>query len=67
MHLKLQLLADWEVHWGVKDGWCVISLKAAGGVAAGVSIKHTLVKECQEEACIPEALAAKAVPVSTVR
>ncbi|XP_061543216.1 thiamin pyrophosphokinase 2 [Phycodurus eques] len=39
---------------------------AAGGLAAGVSIKHTLVKECQEEACIPEALAEKAHPVSTV-
>ncbi|KAM9828040.1 thiamine pyrophosphokinase 2 isoform 1-T1 [Syngnathus typhle] len=40
---------------------------AAGGLAAGMSIKHTLVKECQEEACIPETLAEKAHPVSTVR
>ncbi|KAM9828041.1 thiamin pyrophosphokinase 2 [Syngnathus typhle] len=39
---------------------------AAGGLAAGMSIKHTLVKECQEEACIPETLAEKAHPVSTV-
>ncbi|XP_054625072.1 thiamin pyrophosphokinase 2 [Dunckerocampus dactyliophorus] len=39
---------------------------AAGGLAAGMSIKHTLVKECQEEACIPQALAEKARPVSTV-
>ncbi|XP_037097065.1 thiamin pyrophosphokinase 2 isoform X2 [Syngnathus acus] len=39
---------------------------AAGGLAAGMSIKQTLVKECQEEACIPEALAEKAHPVSTV-
>ncbi|XP_042348101.1 nudix hydrolase 20, chloroplastic-like [Plectropomus leopardus] len=39
---------------------------AAGGLAAGVGIKHTLVKECQEEACIPETIAEKAHPVSTV-
>ncbi|XP_077473267.1 thiamine pyrophosphokinase 2 [Stigmatopora argus] len=39
---------------------------AAGGLAAGMNIKDTLVKECQEEACIPEALAEKAKPVSTV-
>lgn len=39
---------------------------AAGGLAAGVGIKHTLVKECQEEACIPAAIAEKARPVSTV-
>ncbi|XP_029012809.1 thiamin pyrophosphokinase 2 isoform X2 [Betta splendens] len=39
---------------------------AAGGLAAGVSIKHTLIKECQEEACIPAAIAEKALPVSTV-
>uniref|UniRef100_A0A3B4TAI9 Thiamin pyrophosphokinase 2 n=1 Tax=Seriola dumerili TaxID=41447 RepID=A0A3B4TAI9_SERDU len=39
---------------------------AAGGLAAGVGIKHTLVKECQEEACIPAAIAEKAHPVTTV-
>ncbi|KAK2898094.1 thiamin pyrophosphokinase 2 isoform X1 [Channa argus] len=39
---------------------------AAGGLAAGVGIKQTLVKECQEEACIPAATAEKARPVSTV-
>ncbi|XP_028266033.1 thiamine pyrophosphokinase 2 [Parambassis ranga] len=39
---------------------------AAGGLAAGVGIKHTLVKECQEEACIPAAIAEKAYPVATV-
>ncbi|XP_077569277.1 thiamine pyrophosphokinase 2 [Stigmatopora nigra] len=39
---------------------------AAGGLAAGMNIKDTLVKECQEEACIPESLAEKAKPVSTV-
>ncbi|XP_026223098.1 thiamin pyrophosphokinase 2 [Anabas testudineus] len=39
---------------------------AAGGLAAGVGIQHTLVKECQEEACIPAAIAEKARPVSTV-
>ncbi|XP_032375754.1 thiamine pyrophosphokinase 2 isoform X1 [Etheostoma spectabile] len=39
---------------------------AAGGLAAGVGVKHTLVKECQEEACIPAAIAEKARPVSTV-
>ncbi|XP_073326548.1 thiamin pyrophosphokinase 2 [Pagrus major] len=39
---------------------------AAGGLAAGASIKQTLVKECQEEACIPAAIAEKACPVNTV-
>ncbi|XP_071379589.1 thiamin pyrophosphokinase 2 [Centroberyx affinis] len=39
---------------------------AAGGLAAGIGIKRTLVKECEEEACIPEALAETAQPVSTV-
>lgn len=39
---------------------------AAGGLAAGISIKHTMVKECEEEACIPAHIAEKACPVSTV-
>ncbi|XP_061590763.1 thiamin pyrophosphokinase 2 [Cololabis saira] len=39
---------------------------AAGGLAAGLGIKHTLIKECQEEACIPADLAAAARPVATV-
>ncbi|KAM7411014.1 hypothetical protein PAMA_021138 [Pampus argenteus] len=39
---------------------------AAGGLAAGVGVKHTMVKECQEEACIPAALAEKARSVNTV-
>ncbi|KAM9341963.1 thiamine pyrophosphokinase 2 [Pholidichthys leucotaenia] len=39
---------------------------AAGGLAAGVGIKHTLVKECEEEACIPAAIAERACPVATV-
>ncbi|KAJ4934528.1 hypothetical protein JOQ06_007321 [Pogonophryne albipinna] len=39
---------------------------AAGGLAAGLDIKQTMVKECEEEACIPAAIAEKARPVSTV-
>ena len=39
---------------------------AAGGIAAGDSIKHTLIKECQEEASIPESLAKHAVSVGAV-
>lgn len=39
---------------------------AAGGLAAGAGVKHTAVKECEEEACVPAALANMAVPVSTV-
>uniref|UniRef100_A0A8D2ZLL8 Nudix hydrolase domain-containing protein n=1 Tax=Scophthalmus maximus TaxID=52904 RepID=A0A8D2ZLL8_SCOMX len=39
---------------------------AAGGLSAGLGIKHTLVKECQEEACIPAAIAEKARPVTTI-
>ncbi|XP_004086388.1 nudix hydrolase 20, chloroplastic [Oryzias latipes] len=39
---------------------------AAGGLAAGVGIKHTLVKECQEEACVPVDTAMTARPAATV-
>lgn len=39
---------------------------AAGGLAAGIGIRETLVKECQEEACIPAAIAEKAHSASTV-
>lgn len=39
---------------------------AAGGLAAGVGIKHTAVKECEEEACVPATLARNAMPVSNV-
>ncbi|XP_020486024.1 thiamin pyrophosphokinase 2 [Labrus bergylta] len=39
---------------------------AAGGLAAGVGIKHTAVKECEEEACIPAAIAEKVKPVNTI-
>ncbi|XP_060788593.1 thiamin pyrophosphokinase 2 isoform X2 [Neoarius graeffei] len=39
---------------------------AAGGLAAGCSVKHTLVKECEEEACIPPSLAQRAQPVGTI-
>lgn len=40
--------------------------EAAGGLAAGISVKHTMVKECEEEARIPAAIAETARPVSTV-
>ncbi|XP_037540493.1 thiamin pyrophosphokinase 2 [Nematolebias whitei] len=39
---------------------------AAGGLAAGVGVRATLIKECEEEACVPAHLAAKARPASTV-
>ncbi|XP_050784092.1 uncharacterized protein LOC127036860 [Gopherus flavomarginatus] len=39
---------------------------AAGGIAAGLGVTETLVKECQEEACIPPSLAAQARPVGTI-
>uniref|UniRef100_A0A8C1RX40 Nudix hydrolase 24, chloroplastic-like n=1 Tax=Cyprinus carpio TaxID=7962 RepID=A0A8C1RX40_CYPCA len=39
---------------------------AAGGLAAGCSVRHTMVKECEEEACIPPGLAEQARPVGTV-
>jgi hypothetical protein len=41
--------------------------QAAGGLAAGIGVKNTLIKECEEEACIPEDIAETARPVSTVR
>uniref|UniRef100_A0A674JX39 Nudix hydrolase domain-containing protein n=1 Tax=Terrapene triunguis TaxID=2587831 RepID=A0A674JX39_9SAUR len=40
--------------------------QAAGGIAVGLGVTETLVKECQEEACIPPALAAQARPVGTI-
>ena len=39
----------------------------AGGVGSGVGIYDTIVKECQEEAGIPESLAKRAVPVGMIR
>nr|XP_023683979.1 uncharacterized protein YJR142W-like [Paramormyrops kingsleyae] len=39
---------------------------AAGGLAAGNSVKQTLLKECEEEACIPACTAKAARPVSSV-
>lgn len=39
---------------------------AAGGIAVGLGVRETLLKECQEEACIPPALAAQARPVGTI-
>ncbi|XP_034029030.1 thiamin pyrophosphokinase 2 [Thalassophryne amazonica] len=38
----------------------------AGGLAARVGIRHTVIKECQEEACIPADLAETARPVGSV-
>lgn len=39
---------------------------AAGGLAAGVGVKETAVKECEEEASVPPSLADRAVSASTV-
>ncbi|KAL2103300.1 hypothetical protein ACEWY4_000168 [Coilia grayii] len=39
---------------------------AAGGLAANCGVKDTMVKECEEEACIPACIAEKARPVGTV-
>ncbi|XP_063806884.1 uncharacterized protein LOC134992844 [Pseudophryne corroboree] len=39
---------------------------AAGGISAGSGVWETLLKECTEEACIPESLAATAKPAGTV-
>ncbi|XP_059910472.1 thiamin pyrophosphokinase 2 isoform X1 [Gadus macrocephalus] len=39
---------------------------AAGGLAAGMGIGDTALKECEEEACIPAAIAVKARSVTTV-
>lgn len=38
----------------------------AGGQPAGISLADNLIKECAEEAAIPAAIAARAVPVGTV-
>ncbi|XP_029102201.1 thiamine pyrophosphokinase 2 isoform X1 [Scleropages formosus] len=38
----------------------------AGGLAAGTSLQETLIKECEEEACIPACIAETACPVGTV-
>ena len=39
----------------------------AGGISSGYKIIDTMVKECSEEAGIPEDLARKAVPVGTIK
>ncbi|XP_051865080.1 thiamin pyrophosphokinase 2 [Pristis pectinata] len=39
---------------------------AAGGLSAGLGVKETAVKECAEEASIPECVAAMAVPAGSV-
>ncbi|XP_072102705.1 thiamin pyrophosphokinase 2 isoform X2 [Mobula birostris] len=39
---------------------------AAGGLAAGLGVKETLVKECAEEASIPECIASRARAVGSV-
>ncbi|XP_068120416.1 uncharacterized protein [Hyperolius riggenbachi] len=39
---------------------------AAGGISAGSGVWETLLKECGEEACIPQSLAAMARPAGTV-
>ena len=42
-------------------------VQAAGGVTAGDSLRQTMIKECEEEASIPEALARDAVSAGAVR
>ncbi|KAM9320882.1 uncharacterized protein PAF06_005388 [Gastrophryne carolinensis] len=39
---------------------------AAGGIAAGCGVWETLLKECKEEACIPECIASAAKPAGTI-
>ncbi|HEX6121335.1 MAG TPA: DUF4743 domain-containing protein [Dongiaceae bacterium] len=39
----------------------------AGGVPLGMGVQECLVKECEEEASIPAALAARATPVGAIR
>ncbi|KAJ8257243.1 hypothetical protein GJAV_G00183500 [Gymnothorax javanicus] len=39
---------------------------AAGGLAVGCSVRETLIKECEEEACIPASISETARPVGTV-
>ncbi|XP_053156696.1 uncharacterized protein LOC128346924 isoform X4 [Hemicordylus capensis] len=39
---------------------------AAGGIAAELGVRETLMKECQEEACIPTSLTAQAKSVGTI-
>ncbi len=41
--------------------------QVAGGIAAGDSPLETVVKECNEEASIPPAIATMATPVGTIR
>ncbi|XP_042305032.1 nudix hydrolase 20, chloroplastic-like [Sceloporus undulatus] len=39
---------------------------AAGGITSGLGVRETLVKECQEEACIPTSLATLAKAAGTI-
>ncbi|XP_078393233.1 thiamine pyrophosphokinase 2 [Cetorhinus maximus] len=38
----------------------------AGGLSAGLGVMETLIKECEEEACIPESIARTAKPTGTI-
>ncbi|GCB83125.1 hypothetical protein scyTo_0023642, partial [Scyliorhinus torazame] len=38
----------------------------AGGLSAGLGVKETLIKECEEEACIPKSIATTAKPAGTI-
>ena len=39
----------------------------AGGISCGYGVKETLIKECAEEAGIPEELATKSIAVGIIR
>jgi len=39
----------------------------AGGIPAGAGVMDTLIKECEEEASIPQEMAEKARPAGTIR
>ena len=41
--------------------------KVGGGLASGMTVQSALVKECLEEAAIPEELVRQARPAGTVR
>lgn len=52
---------DKPTYPGLLDNMC------AGAIAFGMGVRETLIKEAREEASIPKALAARAVPVGAIR
>ncbi|XP_038638464.1 LOW QUALITY PROTEIN: thiamin pyrophosphokinase 2 [Scyliorhinus canicula] len=50
----------------IKHSGGAVLPQVAGGLSAGLGVKETLIKECEEEACIPKSIARTAKPAGTI-